>query len=96
MKYIYFPDLKVLFEEMCDQIKEKGIEFLESKEFKKSDYNNYTARQLLEIINQEDREEKRAALLCFLHYKMNRVKKNTLGLYTSQDERRHYEIFMKG
>jgi len=61
---------KILIEEFCDELKRKSIKYVESKEFKKSEYDHYTAIDLVEAINNEEHEEKRAALTCLLHYKI--------------------------
>lgn len=90
MKYIASTTFKILLNDYFEELKTKGLKFADSKEFKQSDYHDYTALDLLEAINNEDHEEKRAVLVCMLHYKLEHF------MYQSTAERRHFEKFKQG
>jgi hypothetical protein len=81
---------KILIRTFCKDLENAAIKYVESKEFKNSPYNNYTAFELLEAINTELHEEKRAALLCLLNYKLERK------FFMSHDERKHFQHFKAG
>ena len=70
MRYVAMIPFKGLFREYCAQLEKQGIKYIESKEFKKSEYDHYSSYDLLEAINNEDSEERRAVLTCLLHYKI--------------------------
>ena len=70
MRYIAMIPFKALVREFCHKLEEAAIKFVESKEFQKSEYDHYSDVDLLDAINHEDHEEKRAVLLCVLHYKI--------------------------
>ncbi len=90
MKYIAAITFKNLLRKYFDELKTKALKFADSKEFKQSEYHDYTAIDLLEAINNEDHEEKRAVLVCLLHYKLEHF------MYQTTAEKRHFERFKQG
>lgn len=87
MKYVALGPFKELISEFCQELEKSAIKYAESKEFKNSEYNEYTANELLEAITNEDREEVRATLVCLLHYKL------IDRFYQSSAEKQHFIRF---
>jgi hypothetical protein len=87
MKYLAMNPFKDLIRKFCQELEKSAIKFADSKEFKKSIYNDLTADQLLDTIMQEDREDVRAVLVCLLHYKLNE------RFYQSSAEKQHFKRF---
>jgi len=87
MKYIAMRSFKELILKFCEELEEGAIKYAESKEFKNSAYNEYTADQLLDAARDEDNEAVRAVLVCLFHYKlMDRF-------YQSREEKEHFKRF---
>jgi len=87
MKYIAMNPFKELIRKFCKEVEMGALKFVESPEFKKSVYNELTADELLDTIMQEDREDVRTVLVCFLHFKlMDRF-------YQSSAEKEHFTRF---
>lgn len=87
MKYIAMGPFKDLVREFCQDLEKSAVKYADSKEFKNSQYNDYTAHDLLDCISNEDREEVRAVLVCLLHYKLND------RFYQSSAEKAHFQRF---
>ena len=87
MKYIAMTQFKELVLEFCQELEKSAIKYVESKEFKTSQYNEYVAHDLLDAIMNEDREEVRVVLNCLLHYKLQD------RFYQSSAEKEHFRRF---
>jgi hypothetical protein len=87
VKYLAPVTFRNLIVKYCDELKDKSIKFANSKEFKTSEYHDYTAVDLVEAIHNEDHEDRRAVLVCMLHYKLEHF------MYQTTAERRHFERF---
>ncbi|MEN9919943.1 MAG: hypothetical protein RL662_2379 [Bacteroidota bacterium] len=87
MKYIAMGPFKDLIKEFCKELEKSALKYATSQEFKTSEYNEYTANELLEAITNEDREEVRATLVCLLHYKL------IDRFYQSSAEKQHFTRF---
>lgn len=70
MKNLNIIPFKALVKNFCQELSVASIGYIESDEFKKSQYDLYTPHDLLEAINNEEYEHKRTVLLCLLHYKI--------------------------
>ncbi len=73
MKNIQLIPFKALVKNFCIELSNASIEYVESPEFKKSEYDLYSPKDLLEAVNNEEYEHKRTVLLCLLHYKMEKT-----------------------
>ena len=87
MKYVAMDPLKNLIREFAKELEESALKFVDSKGFKQSTYNDYTADQLLDTIKNEDHEGIRAALVCLFHYKLKD------RFYQSLAEKQHFQRF---
>lgn len=87
MKYVAAGSLKDLIREFTKELEESALKFVDSKDFKNSTYNDYTAEQLLDTIKNEDHEGIRAALVCLFHYKLKD------RFYQSSAEKQHFTRF---
>ncbi len=87
MKYIAMTQFKELVLEFCQELEKSATKYVESNEFKTSQYNEYVAKDLLEAIMNEDREEVRVVLVCLLHYKLQD------RFYQSSAEKEHFRRF---
>jgi len=72
MKDIQLVEFKKGMKNYLEAITKCSMSYVASDEFKKSQYDLYTAHDLLEAINSEEREEVRQALIFMLHYKTER------------------------
>jgi hypothetical protein len=70
MKNLQLIPFKALVKNFCQELSSASISYIESDEFKTSQYDLYSPKDLLEAINNEEYEHKRTVLLCLLHYKM--------------------------
>lgn len=87
MKYVAMGPLKELIRKFASEVEESALKYIESKDFKKSSYNDYTAEELLDAIRDEDHEGTRAALVCLFHYKLKH------RYYQSLEEKQHFTRF---
>jgi hypothetical protein len=80
MKDIAMIPFKNLVKSFCKELEESSIKYIESDEFKKSEYDLYTPHDLLDAMMNEEYEHKRLVILCLLHYKIERKLFNPASL----------------
>lgn len=87
MKYVAMGQYKDLIRKFCNELEHAAIKYVESKDFKGSTYNEYTAEQLLDTIRDEEDEGIRTALVCLFHYKL------LTRFHQSVAEKQHFAKF---
>lgn len=61
-----------LVKQYCRDLEESTIAYIQSQEFRKSEYDKYTKADLVQAICNEEREDIRAVLCCLLVFKAER------------------------
>lgn len=82
MKNVALIPFKLLVKDYCKELTDAAMEYIQSDEFKKSEYDMYSATDLAEAIKNEEFEHKRVVLVCLMHYKAER------GLFTNRASQR--------
>jgi hypothetical protein len=69
MKNIAMPIFKTLVKQLSQELLDAAMLYVQSEEFKKSEYDLYSPRDLVDAIESEEYEYKRFALYCLLQYR---------------------------
>jgi len=82
MKNVAMIPFKLLVKEYIVELSVATMEYIQSDEFKKSEYDLYSEADLIDAIKNEEFDNKRLALVCLLHYKAER------GLFSNRANQR--------